>query len=103
MATAQNMCIRKQYNYHPRPTHGNPAVPPKAGSSEPGQGCKVGADAKHANASFLRCRHDTQDLGAPKASGMRSMVNLRWEMYMMGTPGIFRMRRLRSLSQVATM
>jgi len=42
-------------------------------------------------------------LGAPKASGMRSIVNLRCEMYMIGTPGILRMRRLRSLSHVATM
>jgi len=40
--------------------------------------------------------------GAPKASGMRSIV-YRWlEMNIIGTPGIFLTLRLRSLSQVAT-
>jgi len=41
-------------------------------------------------------------LGAPKASGIRSIVYLRAAIYMRGTPGIFRMRCLSSLSQVAT-
>jgi len=41
--------------------------------------------------------------GAPNASAMRSIENFRLEMYMMGTPGILRMRRLSSLSHVATM
>jgi hypothetical protein len=42
-------------------------------------------------------------LGAPNASGIRSMLNLRLLMYMIGTPGIFLIFLLRSLSQVATM
>lgn len=39
----------------------------------------------------------------PKASGIRSMLYLRCEMNMMGTPGILRIRRFKSLSHVATM
>ena len=50
-------------------------------------------------ASFTGRRHCR---GAPKASGIRSMVYLRFEMYMIGTPGTFRILRLRSRSQVAT-
>lgn len=43
--------------------------------------------------------------GAPPivASGRRSIEYLWLWMYMMGTPGILRMRRRRSRSQVATM
>lgn len=42
-------------------------------------------------------------LGASLTSANRSMLNLCWVMYMIGTPGILRMRRFRSLSHVATM
>lgn len=40
--------------------------------------------------------------GAINASGKRSIVYLCCAMYMIGTPGIFRKRRLRSRSHVAT-
>ena len=42
-------------------------------------------------------------LGAPYASDILSMVYLWDIMYMIGTPGTFRILLLRSLSQVATM
>ena len=35
------------------------------------------------------------DRGAPNASGIRSIVNRCWEMYMIGTPGIWRETRIR--------
>ena len=49
-------------------------------------------------------QHPHQPLrGAPKASTIRSMVYLCCDMNMMGTPGIFLILLLKSLSQVATM
>ncbi len=47
-------------------------------------------------------RHDYV-LGAPKASGIRSMLYFLLLMNMIGTPGILRIFRFKSLSQVATM
>jgi hypothetical protein len=41
--------------------------------------------------------------GAPKASGILSMLYFRLATYMMGTPGIFLSLLFKSLSQVATM
>ena len=51
---------------------------------------------------MIVCHHI---LGAPPivASGSLSIVYLRDCRYMMGTPGIFRIRLLKSRSQVATM
>ena len=40
--------------------------------------------------------------GAPNASGIRSIVYLRFAMYIIGTPGTLRILRLRSRSHVAT-
>jgi len=59
---------------------------------------------------FLKKKNDEKKRGKkrrtrspPYASGRRSMLYCLEAMYMMGIPGIFRILRFRSLSQVATM
>ena len=45
---------------------------------------------------FLHYIHSpltSYDRGAPNASGIRSIVNRCWEIYMIGTPGIYRIKR----------
>ena len=52
---------------------------------------------------FLHYIHSpltSYDRGAPNASGIRSIVNRCWEIYMIGTPGIYRRKKKGKLELV---
>lgn len=70
-------------------------------SSRPGESCSPHTRTRTTVHACTRSR--AYLTRAAFASGRRSMTYLRLEMYMMGTPGTFRMRRLSSRSHVATM